>query len=58
MFQIHEIYRPTRPLEKITGPVRIIDLINFEAIVLIDMDTEHEKIPFKFSYEEWVDLLS
>ena len=58
MFQIHEIYRPTRPLEKITGPVRIIDLINLTTIVLIDIDTEHEKTPFIFSYEEWVDLLS
>ncbi|TYC60279.1 hypothetical protein ETQ85_07225 [Zoogloea oleivorans] len=58
MFQIHEIYRPTRPLKEITGPVRIIDLINFETVVLIDMDTEHAKIPFKFDYEEWVYLLN
>lgn len=58
MFQIHEIYRPTKPLKKITGPVRIIDSIDLESVVLIDMDTENQTVPFPFKYAEWVELLN
>lgn len=58
MFQIHEIYRPTRPLKKINGPVRVIDSINFKVVVLIDMDTERLTTPFQFDYAEWVELLN
>ncbi len=58
MFQIHDVYRPTRPLKKITGPVRIIDAIGFEEVVLIDMDTENQTVPFPLKYETWVELLN
>lgn len=58
MFQIHEIYRPTKPLSKITGPVRIIDSIDLESVVLIDMDAENQTVPFPFKYADWVELLS
>ena len=58
MFQIHEIYRPTKPLRKITGPVRIIDSIDLESVVLIDMDAENQTVPFPFKYTDWVDLLN
>ena len=57
MFQIHDIYKPTRPLKTIAGPVRVIDSVGFENVVLIEMDTGSQKVPFTINYREWVELL-
>jgi len=58
MFQIHEIYRPTKPVHGITGPVRVIDAVAFEKVVLIDMNTESQTVPFPIRYPEWISLLN
>ncbi|HQC98306.1 MAG TPA: hypothetical protein PK306_21630 [Aquabacterium sp.] len=58
MFQIHEIYRPTKPVQGIPGPVRVIDAVGFEKVVLIDMNTENQRVPFPVRYPEWISLLS
>lgn len=58
MFQIHEVYRPTRPFKNINGTVRVIDLVGLERVVLINMDAAHQTVPFSIDYTEWVDLLN
>jgi len=58
MFQIHDIYRPTKPLRRITGPVRVVDAVPFKQVVLIDMNAERQTVPFPVAYPEWIDLLN
>lgn len=57
MFHIHDIYHPTKPSKNITGPVRVIDSVGLEYVVLIDMNTESQTVPFTVNYREWAELL-
>ena len=57
MFQIHEVYCPTEAIDGIPGPVRIIDIVEFDKVVLIDMSTERDTMPFQMRYQDWIGYL-
>lgn len=58
MFEIHQVFAPKQPTPKVSGPVRLIDMVALKAVVLIHVDEHLEDGPFRLPYGEWVELLN
>lgn len=54
MFAIHDIYQPAVPLPKINGPVRVIETIGLEKVVLINVSEGANSVPFAINYRDWL----
>lgn len=57
MFQINDVYRPTRPLKEIVGLVRILESVGLEKVIFIQVDMENPTVPFAVAYSELIELL-
>lgn len=57
MFAIHDVFEPTRPVPKINGPVRVIETVGREKVILIAIRKEADLMPFSVSYENWLEYL-
>lgn len=58
MYNVHDVFAPTIPHERISGPVRVLDTISFKTVVLIEVDEDKCETPFRIPYAEWTDLIS
>lgn len=54
MFAIHDVFQPAVTLPKIKGPVRVIETIGLEKVILIDVGEGANSIPFSVSYRDWL----
>lgn len=57
MFAIHDVFKPTKPLGKINGPVRVVDTVGLEKVILIDVDDQSYSVPFSIDYQKWLEHL-
>ncbi|GAA5176215.1 hypothetical protein GCM10025771_10360 [Niveibacterium umoris] len=57
MFAIHDVFQPTTPLPKINGPVRVIETVGREKIILIEVGEAANSLPFTISYRDWLEHL-
>ncbi|PZP94160.1 MAG: hypothetical protein DI587_26360 [Variovorax paradoxus] len=53
-FQINDVFAPTRPLEPIKGPVRVLAYKNLDKVALIHTDPKREDGPFLVSSTQWM----
>jgi hypothetical protein len=58
MFAIHDVFAPSRPLPTIRGPIRVIDTVGSEKVILILIGEEANSLPFAVSYRDWLEYLS
>lgn len=60
MFEVHDTFKPNTPFGKIKSPVRVIDTILFEEVVLICIDNNSDSptAPFRIDYTIWIDLIN
>lgn len=57
MFDIHEVYKPTKPLPRIAGPIRVIETVGLEKVIVIAVGEEVPTLPFAINYQNWLDYL-
>ena len=55
MFTIHDVFEPRVPLPKIGGPVRVIDTVGSEHVILIPVGEGANAAPFAVNYRDWLD---
>jgi hypothetical protein len=58
MFEIHDVYKPSISIGKMDGPLRVLDTVGFDRVIVIALDTSHPRMPFSISYNEWVGYLN
>ena len=58
MFELHQVFAPMQPTARLSGPVRLIDIVAFKKVVVISVDELSEDGPFRLAYAEWVDLVN
>ena len=57
MFAIHDVFQPVVLLPKINGPVRIIETVGLEKVILIEVGEGANSAPFAISYQDWLEYL-
>ena len=57
MFAIHDVFEPTAPLPRIRGPVRVIEMVGSEEVILIAIGEKANSAPFAVSYLDWLEYL-
>ena len=57
MFAIHDVFEPSLPLPKIQGPVRVIDTVGSQKVILIPIGERSNSSPFAVSYQDWLEYL-
>ena len=57
MFSIHDVFQPGVPLPKINGPVRVIETIGLEKVILIEVGEDANSVPFAIGYRDWLEHL-
>ncbi|WP_184415253.1 hypothetical protein [Rhodocyclus tenuis] len=57
MFAINDVFQPTTPLPKINGPVRVIETVGLEKIILIEVGDGANSLPFTIGYRDWLEHL-
>lgn len=57
MFAIHDVFKPIKPLGKITGAVRVVGTVGVEKVILIDIEELSHSVPFGIGYQDWLEYL-
>jgi hypothetical protein len=56
-YQIHDVFKPLTLIPEIPGPVRVVDTVNFKAVIVINVNSEKLTVPYPIAYDRWVDML-
>ena len=56
-FQIHDVFKPLALMPEVAGPVRVVDTVNFNEVIVISVDTEKLTVPYAIGYDRWIDML-
>ncbi|WP_343626668.1 hypothetical protein [Roseateles puraquae] len=56
-FQIHDVFKPLASMPEVAGPVRVVDTVNFNEVIVISVDPEKLTVPYAIGYDRWIDML-
>lgn len=56
-FQIHDVFKPLALMPEVAGPVRVVDTVNFNEVIVISVDPEKLTVPYAIGYDRWIDML-
>lgn len=58
MFAIHDVFKPAAFVPKIDGPVRVLETVGFEKVILIEVCEKAHSVPFAVNYRAWSELIA
>lgn len=58
MYEINDVYVAEKPFPSFDCPVRVLETIDLDKVILIKVKKNKTSQPFEFNYPEWIELLS